>query len=214
MPSGDAARPTRVPEALRLDVQRHDLRAGGPTDADVSTEELIGDLDDDPAMLSVEPAPQRRRVRRRRPAVGADDRRADAARVGAAVDGGADGAHAGLLLGARGRALGDHRGDRSRVRGAGAHVPRRRLSPEPRRGSPDGPGDLRPPHRGPPRAARSGAAAGVHRGDRSRGRRRAGDRVRCARRATPAPPPRRRAAAGPPPATPPRTRSTRAAWST
>ncbi len=49
---------TPEPEAVRLAVQRHDLRAGGPTDADVSTEELIGDLDDDPAVLSVEPVPQ------------------------------------------------------------------------------------------------------------------------------------------------------------
>ena len=43
---------------MRLAVQRHDLRAGGPTDADVSTEELIGDLEDDPAVLSIEPVPQ------------------------------------------------------------------------------------------------------------------------------------------------------------
>jgi curved DNA-binding protein CbpA len=39
-------------------VQRHDQPRGGPTDADVSTEELIGDLEDDPAVLSIEPAPQ------------------------------------------------------------------------------------------------------------------------------------------------------------
>jgi curved DNA-binding protein CbpA/CheY-like chemotaxis protein len=57
MPSGTPP-PTLVPEALRLAMQRHDLRAGGPADADVSTEELIGDLDDDPAVLSVEPVPQ------------------------------------------------------------------------------------------------------------------------------------------------------------
>jgi curved DNA-binding protein CbpA/CheY-like chemotaxis protein len=57
MPGGTPP-PTPAPEAVRLAVQRHDLRAGGPTDADVSTEELIGDLDDDPAVLSVEPVPQ------------------------------------------------------------------------------------------------------------------------------------------------------------
>ncbi len=55
---GEGPALTPAPEAARLAVQRQDLRAGGPTDADVSTEELIGDLDDDPAVLSVEPAPQ------------------------------------------------------------------------------------------------------------------------------------------------------------
>jgi tetratricopeptide (TPR) repeat protein len=54
---GETPRVERVLEALRLAVRGHDLRAGGPTDADVSTEELIGDLEDDPAVLSVEPAP-------------------------------------------------------------------------------------------------------------------------------------------------------------
>ena len=55
---GDTPPVDRILSEVRLAVQRHDLRAGGPTDADVSTEELIGDLDDDPAVLSVEPAPQ------------------------------------------------------------------------------------------------------------------------------------------------------------
>jgi curved DNA-binding protein CbpA/CheY-like chemotaxis protein len=55
---GEAPLMTPEPEATRLAIQRHDLRAGGPTDADVSTEELIGDLEDDPAVLSIEPVPQ------------------------------------------------------------------------------------------------------------------------------------------------------------
>ena len=49
---------TPEPEATRLAIQRHDLRAGGPTDADVSTEELIGNLENNPAVLSIEPVPQ------------------------------------------------------------------------------------------------------------------------------------------------------------
>jgi len=55
---GEAPLITPEPEAARLAIQRHDLRSGGPTDADVSTEELIGDLEDDPAVLSIEPVPQ------------------------------------------------------------------------------------------------------------------------------------------------------------
>ncbi len=45
--------------AAPLDVKRHDLRGGGPTDADVDLriEELLGDLDDDPAIASIETAP-------------------------------------------------------------------------------------------------------------------------------------------------------------